>query len=103
MKNKNYSLDDVCILLTFEIKTNNIGIETKELLEQREVYCIKESISRSEFYQAEKHNIKAELKLTMLEEEYQKEKQLLYNNKKYKIYKTYIFDKYIELYCEAKE
>lgn len=103
MKNKNYSLDDVCILLTFEIKTNNIGIETKELLEQRKVYCIKESISRSEFYQAEKHNIKAELKLTMLEEEYQKEKQLLYNNKKYKIYKTYIFDKYIELYCEAIE
>nr|WP_317357839.1 phage head closure protein [uncultured Tyzzerella sp.] len=103
MKNKNYSLDDVCILLTFEIKTNNIGIETKELLEQRKVYCIKESISRSEFYQAEKHNIKAELKLTMLEEEYQKEKQLLYNDKKYKIYKTYIFDKYIELYCEAIE
>ena len=103
MKNKNYSLDDVCILLTFEIKTNNIGVETKELLEQREVYCIRESINRSEFYQAEKHNIKAELKLVMLEEEYQKEEQLLYNNKKYKIYKTYILDNYIELYCEAIE
>ena len=103
MKTKNYSLDDVCTLLNFEIKTNNIGVETKEIIECREVYCTRESINRSEFYQAEKHNIKAELKLIMLEEKYQKEEELIYNDKKYKIYKTYVLDKYIELYCEAIE
>lgn len=68
----------------------------------REVFAEKRSISQSEFFNAGQTDIKAEKCFVIYSHEYNDERFLIYENKKYSIYRTYEKDEDIELYCEVR-
>lgn len=68
----------------------------------REVFANKRSISQSEFFNAGQTDIKAEKCFVIYLHEYNDERFLIFENKKYSIYRTYEKDEDIELYCEVR-
>lgn len=74
-------------------------IETEIL---KEVFAEKRSISQSEFFNAGQTNIKAEKCFVIYSHEYNDERFLIFEGKKYSIYRIYEKDEDIELYCEVR-
>lgn len=75
------------------------NIETEIL---KEVFAEKRSISQSEFFNAGQTDIKPTKCFVIYSHEYNDERFLIYENKKYSIYRTYEKDEDIELYCEVR-
>jgi transposase-like protein len=85
------------------------SIIVDELLQQIEVtlpelvYCSKLSVGQKEFSVTMQKGLKAEMTIIMNHDEYDGEKVLEYNRKKYSIYRTFVRDDgNIELYCEVR-
>lgn len=74
-------------------------IETEIL---KEVFAEKRSISQQEFFNAGQTDIKPTKCFVIYSHEYNDERFLIYENKKYSIYRTYEKDEDIELYCEVR-
>lgn len=74
-------------------------IETEIL---KEVFAEKRSISQQEFFNAGQSDIKPTKCFVIYSHEYNNERFLIYENKKYSIYRTYEKDEDIELYCEVR-
>ncbi|WP_419720637.1 phage head closure protein [Kurthia gibsonii] len=74
-------------------------IETEIL---KEVFAEKRSISQQEFFNAGQTDIKPTKCFVIYAHEYNDERFLIYENKKYSIYRTYEKDEDIELYCEVR-
>jgi SPP1 family predicted phage head-tail adaptor len=94
--------DDIIDLISIVIVEDEIGnpIEQETL---KEVYCTVESISQSEYFQASLSGLKPQIKITVCEFDYSDEKIVLYNDKRYSIYRTYLRkDERIELYLTEK-
>lgn len=81
-------LDDVLELITINTTQNSIGdiIENKTYTE---ILGKRKSIKQSEFYQAQATGLKPELAFEIYSFEYNDEKYVRYNNKEYKVLRTY--------------
>ena len=70
---------------------------------EKTVFCEVQSISKSEWYDAGRAGLKAQLKAVMPRINYSEEKIVEYNGKLYGIYRTYLpIGSTIELYLEEK-
>lgn len=69
----------------------------------RDVYCNLSSISGSEWFEAGRNGIKAELRATMFRYDYEGETECIVDGTRYGIYRTYIGKgESIDLYLERK-
>lgn len=68
----------------------------------REVFAEKRSISQSEFFNAGQTDIKPTKCFVIYTHEYKDERFLIFEDKKYSIYRTYEKDEDTELYCEVR-
>lgn len=82
------SFDDVLELISVTTTQNEIGdnISNKEY---KHIFGKRKSIKQSEFYQAQATGLKPELKFEIYSFEYDEETHARYNNKEYKIIRTY--------------
>lgn len=70
-------------------------VETTE-----QVFCNVKSVSRMEFYEAYKAGLSLALSVEMWNDEYAGQKEIEYNNKRYRVERTYMKDRQtIELNC----
>lgn len=74
------------------------GIFDKPQETQTMVYCQVRSVSRSEFWRAFENGIEPELVFVLSEyADYQGQKVLLYNGKRYRVVRTYVTQHAVEL------
>ena len=65
-----------------------------------QVFCNVKSVSRTEFYEAYKAGLSLALSIEMWNDEYAGQKEIEYNNKRYRVERTYMKDRQtIELNC----
>lgn len=90
-------------LLTSEYTQDAIGQWIKTVTET-ETFATVSSVTMSEFYQAGLQGLKPEFRMTIWMTEYHDEEELVYNDKVYSIYRTYIRDDgRIELYVTERK
>lgn len=69
---------------------------------KREVYADLKSIGQSEFYQAQAHGLKPEIKFIIADYyDYNDEKIIEYDEKRYSILRTFRVDKTLEIVCQG--
>lgn len=89
-------------LLSATYETDDIGQELETLTETT-VFCDVRSISRDEFFEAGRNGLNPAFQVTMNRYEYNGEKECIYNDVKYGIYRSYVGrGENIELYLEKK-
>ena len=94
---------DVIAYLISKTITQNAYKQEVETETKTEIMALYESVSQNEFYKAGEAGLKPEFRLTTAIIDYNGEKEVELDGKKYGIYRTYEVDKdYIELYCERK-
>lgn len=70
---------------------------------EREVFCQVDSVTRSEFFDGGRNGLNPQFRITMFAADYEDETILIYNGRRYSIYRTYITrTDDIELYVERK-
>lgn len=94
-------LDDVAYLVSVQI-TKNVYQQEVQTEKLRRIYCRRDGITRVEFYNAGKQDLKPAFMLTTAQIDYNSETEIVYNEERYGIYRTYPKGDYIELYCEEK-
>lgn len=101
---KHISLDDVCFL----ISSTDTGEKDKfnqpiKVESERQIFCSKLSVNRAEFLAAGQLDHKPQMTIVVDSDEYDQEEKLLYQDKKYSIYRIFPrVDGFTELYCEAR-
>lgn len=94
--------DVIAYLLGKTIAMNQLKQEV-EVDTRTEIFAQKESISQSEFYKGGEAGLKPDFRLITAIIDYNGEREVELDGKKYGIYRTYERDQdYIELYCERK-
>ena len=99
------SLIDICYLLT-EGKTikNENGFKVKTEPTKEEVFCGVKSATLTEFYNAMKNGIRIAYVFVLSYDDYNDQRQLEYNGKRYQIERVYrTSEYYIELSCSEVE
>lgn len=90
-------------LLTSKYTQDAIGQWVKTV-EKTDVFGLVSSVTMSEFYQAGMQGFKPDFRITIWMTEYHDEEELVYNDKVYSIYRTYIRDDgRIELYVTERK
>ena len=90
-------------LLTSKYTQDAIGQWVKTV-EETDVFGYVSSVTMSEFYQAGLQGLKPEFRMIIWMTEYHDEEELVYNDKVYSIYRTYIRDDgRIELYVTERK
>ena len=90
-------------LLTSKYTQDDIGQWVKTV-EETNVFGYVSSVTMSEFYQAGMQGFKPDFRITIWMTEYHDEEELVYNDKVYSIYRTYIRDDgRIELYVTERK
>lgn len=70
---------------------------------EREVFAQVDSVTRDEFFEGGRNGLNPELKFRMFLGDYEDERELIYKNKHYGIYRVYFGrNDTVELYCERK-
>lgn len=68
----------------------------------REVYCDVRSITRAEWYDAGRKGFQPDFSIVMFAPDYEGEDELIFDGRRYSIYRTYIGqNETIELYCQS--
>ena len=94
--------DVIAYLLGKTITMNQLKQEV-EVDTRTEIFAQKESISQSEFYKGGEAGLKPDFRLITAIIDYNGEREVELDGKKYGIYRTYERNQdYIELYCERK-
>lgn len=94
-------MDEVIFLLEAVNKINKIGDPVKDILKQKRYATVK-SIRQSEVYQAGAIGLKPEIMVEIWKFEYSKEQFLEYENRTYKVIRTYErSDEKIEITCTS--
>lgn len=94
--------DVIAYLLGKTITKNQLKQEV-EVDTRTEIFAQKESISQSEFYKGGEAGLKPDFRLITAIIDYNGEREVELDGKKYGIYRTYERNQdYIELYCERK-
>lgn len=82
--------NEVIILLGKEAYENVPGQGRKKIQQKRELFADVLSIGQQEFYQAKAKRLKPELKFEIADYlDYENEKELIYENVKYQVLRTY--------------
>lgn len=84
-------MNDYLELITFENIVNEVGNTIKNK-KYKGIFANKKSITQNEFYQAEQLGLKLSNKFEIYFQEYNNELFARYNNKEYKIIRTYQVD-----------
>ena len=91
------------ITLIGSTKTQNaFGVweETKTL---KDVFCQVDSVTRAEFFEGGRNGLNPEFRFTMFDGDYSGEREVIFKEKPYSVYRTYHGRKdEIELYVERK-
>lgn len=99
---ENVSKDDVCFLMSSTIIVDELLQEIEVTLPEL-VYCATSSIGQREFSASMQAGLKAERTIIIDHDEYDGQKEVEYNRKKYSVYRTFVRDDgNIELYCEVR-
>lgn len=100
--NEHISLDDVCFLISVKSVDDELGQPIYTDIE-RQVFCSRKSVSRAEFLAAGQLDLKPQIIIIVDSDEFDGEKSLKYENKKYSIYRTFMrSDGFTELYGEVR-
>lgn len=93
---------DVIVLISAIYSEDELGQEIAQET-KRDVFCNVASISRTEWYEAGRNNLKPEYKITMFSPDYNGEQIAEYHGVRYGVFRTYLAkDETIELYLERK-
>lgn len=100
---RHISLDDICELVTTEVYLDdNFVQKTREVKE--EMYCSVTNVNQYEFRNAQASGNKPALTFIFNYDDYKDNSHLLYEGKKYTIYRTFVRqDGYIECHSEVKQ
>ena len=94
---------DVLVLVNVKYSLNDEGFEIPTDT-KREVFCSVSSISRDEWYEAGRSGLNPSLKFTLFLYDYENEIKVIYDNKEYNVYRTYVRKgEMIELYVREGE
>lgn len=94
---------DVITLISVSIGEDEFGIPRIVTEEPREVMCQVDSVTRSEFFDAGRNGLNPEFVFRVFFADYEGERIVEYNGKRYGIYRTYHGrDDVVELYAERK-
>lgn len=95
--------DTELTLITPVMVTDAYGIPQESTPETRVVYARVESVSRSEFFEAGRNGLSPEFKFTMFAYDYDGQKIVEYQGKRYAVYRTYLGrDDTLELYVQEE-
>ena len=103
ISNKNsISFDLLCYLIADEVTIDDIGNEIKKSSEQ-ECWCVELPVTATEFYKAGLMDIRPDITLKTLSENYSGQKKARFNDIFYSVYRVYEDNKgYIYLYLTEK-
>lgn len=88
--------DDVLYLVTESPTGHGVFDDPEEVLTL--CYCRVESVTRNEYYRAMSNGIEPQLVFVLSEyADYNGQKIVIYNNKRYRVIRTYVSDNSIEL------
>jgi SPP1 family predicted phage head-tail adaptor len=91
---------DIAQLITYTETKDDIG-DTIQTPSERQVFVNKKSVRQNEYYQSLSQGLKPELMLEIRTIDYENESELKFDNKKYRIMRTYDRNGEItELVCE---
>ena len=89
----------ISVVYTTDALKQRVPTETS-----RQVFCNIGSVTGSEFFEAGQSGVRPEFRVTMIAQEYNDEKIVAFNNKRYGVYRTYFGrNDTIELYVEEQE
>lgn len=91
---------DVINLLAETYTENDMG-DVIPVVTSNEAFASKKSIRQSEFYQAQAAGLKPSIAFDVRSMEYNDEKLLEYEGKRYRIMRTYESGEFTELICEG--
>jgi SPP1 family predicted phage head-tail adaptor len=89
--------EDVILLVSIEQTQNAYGVWEKTET-TRQVFCKVSSVSQSEFFEAGRNGLNPEWRFVVFGADYEDEETVIYNNKRYGVYRTYRDGDFIELY-----
>ena len=93
---------DVITLLATTKTQNDYGVWV-ETPSQRDVFCQVDSVTRAEFFEGGRNGLNPEFRMTIFFADYNGERELVYKDKRYSVYRTYQGrNDTIELYVERK-
>ena len=92
---------DVIELLTLEEGTNSNGFPSLIETGRETVFADKKSVRGNEFYLASQNGFKLELMFEVRSGDYQSERYLEFDGKRYEIVRTYDKGEFAELVCQA--
>lgn len=96
-------MNDLAYFPIIETVEDELGQVEETETYSRQVFCKKKSVPQNEFFQAGLNDIKASIVLIVHTLEYQGEESVMYNDKTYRIYRTYDRDdERTELYGEVR-
>ena len=91
------------ITLIGSTKTQNAYGVWEETKTQKNVFCQVDSVTRSEFFEGGRNGLKPEFRFTMFSGDYDGEREVIFKDKPYSVYRTYhARTDEIELYVERK-
>ena len=94
---------DVIELIPVTYSKDANGIQRATEGEPREVMCQVDSVSRNEFFEGGRNGLNPELVFKVFFADYEDERVVEYQNKRYSIYRTYLGrNDMMELYAERK-
>lgn len=94
---------DVIKLIPITYAKDANGIQRATEGEPREVMCQVDSVSRNEFFEGGRNGLNPELVFKVFFADYEDERVVEYQNKRYSIYRTYLGrNDMMELYAERK-
>lgn len=93
--------DEIYLVKAVRVK-DDLGI-FRQTVQSRRVFAQVDSVTRAEFFEAGRNGLNPELKFTIFAGDYEDEDTILYKNRAYGIYRTYLArNDDIELYAERK-
>jgi len=92
---------DICDLLTKTDTVDKYGNRTTSLTADT-VCCKVKSVRASEFYQAASTGLKASIVIAVRAADYNDQERLRYDNKEYKVLRTYAIGDNMELTCSKE-
>ena len=91
--------NEVIYLLSVEVSINNVGDQIETPKKEMRLAKLK-SIGQSEFYQAQAQGLKPEIKFVLADYlDYNNQEELIHNNFRYKVLRTFRTGKEIEIVC----
>lgn len=93
---------DVITLIAVTQTQDNYGV-WRSTEKKNDVFCQINSVTRNEFFQAGRAGLNPEFQVTMFAYDYDGEKIIEYNGKRYSVYRTYFArNDTVELYVQRK-